>query len=69
MTGSCFNFLSKASWPGGLVGASLRADIQNSLQAAVEGFSLLPRPQLSAYYQSEPTIYLFFSYINAFKTP
>lgn len=53
MAGHCFNFLSKASWPG-VEEASLRADIQNSRQAPASQTSvvcLLP---------GWPTIYLLF---------
>lgn len=35
MAGSCFNLLSKASWPGGPEEASFRADIQDYLPAAI----------------------------------
>lgn len=46
MAGSCFNFLSKASWPGGLAEAGCRADIRNDLQAATQYRALLPTPAI-----------------------
>ena len=68
--------------PGRLqsMGSQSRTRPKYLAQHSTEGFTWLPRPQLSTYYQSEPTrhfffplhrcvyFYLYFSYINAFKT-
>lgn len=61
MAGSYFNFLSKASWPGSLGEASLRADTEDSLQVAVESVTLLSRPRLSPHYHMTSVLIVRFS--------
>ena len=53
--------------PGRLqsMGSQSRTRLKYLAQHSTEGFTWLPRPQLSTYYQSEPTRHFFSLYIDA----
>lgn len=67
MAGSCFNFPSKASWPGGREEAGWRADVLNYLQQLCSALLCSPdlrqRPKTS---MTKQLVIFFFPWIHVF---